>query len=286
MTTHADPVPRIPLSDSVAIPQVGFGTFQIPPDATQEAVESALAMGYRHIDTAAAYYNEAGVGAAIRASGIPRDVIFVTTKLRNGDQGYESGLKAFDHSLGQLGLDRVDLYLLHWPVPTKDQYLETWRAIEKVKADGGARAIGVCNFLPAHLERLLANCADRPVINQIELHPTLQQRDAAAASVDAGLVVEAYSPLGQGGDLRTDVVTRIAEAKGVTPGQVVLRWHVDAGRVVIPKSVTPERQRANIDLFGFDLTDDERAQVDSLEAGTRVCPDPNTFEAPQDPKKR
>lgn len=284
MTATPDSVPRIQLSDSVSIPQVGFGTFQIPPDATQEAVESALEMGYRHIDTAAAYYNEAGVGAAIRASGIPRDEIFVTTKLRNGDQGYETGLKAFDHSVEQLGLDHVDLYLLHWPVPTKDQYLETWKAIEKVQADGGTRAVGVCNFLPEHLERLLANCESRPVINQIELHPTLQQRAAAQASVDAGLTVEAYSPLGQGGDLKTEVVTRLAEAKGVTPGQIVLRWHLDAGRVVIPKSVTPERQRANIDLFGFELTDDERAEIETLEDGTRVCPDPATFEAPQDPK--
>ncbi|MFH5821471.1 aldo/keto reductase [Georgenia sp. AZ-5] len=274
MTVHSDTVPNITLNNGVQIPQVGFGVFQVPEDSTQATVEAAIEVGYRHIDTAAAYYNEAGVGAAIKAVGLPREELFVTTKLRNGDQGYDSALRAFDDSRRALGLDVVDLYLVHWPVPSKDLYVETWRAFEKLLADGAVRAIGVSNFLPEHLRRLLDETDVVPAVNQVEVHPTFQQRGALAATREAGIAVEAYSPLGRGADLGNEVVTRIAEDRGVTPGQVVLRWHLQAGRIVIPKSVTPERIRANIDLAGFELTAEEVAEIDALESGNRTGADP------------
>lgn len=268
--------PSLTLNNGVAIPQVGFGTFQVPPEDTQRTVEAALEAGYRHIDTAAGYYNEAGVGAAVRASGLPRDEVFVTTKLRNGDQGHDQALRAFEDSRSALGLDVVDLYLIHWPVPSKDQYVETWRAFEKLLADGAVRSIGVSNFLPDHLERLVRETDVVPVLNQVEVHPTFQQRDTLAATTGHGIAVEAYSPLGQGRDLHADAVTAAAERLGVSTGQVVLRWHVQRGHVVIPKSVTPERIRSNLDLFSFELTDDEVAAIDALEAGERVGADPAT----------
>lgn len=268
--------PSLTLNNGVAIPQVGFGTFQVPPEDTQRTVEAALEAGYRHIDTAAGYYNEAGVGAAVRASGLPRDEVFVTTKLRNGDQGHDQALRAFEDSRSALGLDVVDLYLIHWPVPSKDQYVDTWRAFEKLLADGAVRSIGVSNFLPDHLERLVRETDVVPVLNQVEVHPTFQQRDTLAATTGHGIAVEAYSPLGQGRDLHADAVTAAAERLGVSTGQVVLRWHVQRGHVVIPKSVTPERIRSNLDLFSFELTDDEVAAIDALEAGERVGADPAT----------
>ena len=266
----------IELNNGVTIPQVGFGTFQIPPEETQQAVERALEVGYRHLDTAAAYYNEAGVGAAIKATGLPRDEVFVTTKLRNGDQGHDSALQAFEDSRNALGLDVVDLYLIHWPVPSKGQYVETWRAFEKLLADGAVRSIGVSNFLPEHLQKLLTETGVVPVLNQIEVHPTLQQVDVQQASRDAGIAVEAYSPLGQGRDLTDPAVTSAAERLGVTAGQVVLRWHVQQGSIVIPKSVTPERIAANLDVFSFDLTDEDMAAISALESGGRTGADPAT----------
>ncbi|HLS39611.1 MAG TPA: aldo/keto reductase [Ornithinicoccus sp.] len=269
-------VPMIELDNGVSIPQVGFGVFQIPDARTQEAVEAALEAGYRHIDTAAAYYNEAGVGAAVRASGLPREEVFVTTKLRNGDQGHDSALRAFEDSRRALGLDYVDLYLIHWPVPSQDRYVETWRAFEKLLADGVVRAIGVSNFLPEHLDRLLAETDVVPAVNQIELHPTFQQRPTQEASRKAGIAVEAYSPLGQGADLDDPVVTAIADRLGVTPAQVVLRWHVQQGTIVIPKSVNPQRMRENIDLFGFELTDEDMAAISGLDSPHRIGADPAT----------
>jgi len=266
----------IELDNGVSIPQVGFGVFQIPDARTQEAVEAALEAGYRHIDTAAAYYNEAGVGAAVRASGLPREEVFVTTKLRNGDQGHDSALRAFEDSRRALGLDYVDLYLIHWPVPSQDRYVETWRAFEKLLADGVVRAIGVSNFLPEHLDRLLAETDVVPAVNQIELHPTFQQRPTQEASRKAGIAVEAYSPLGQGADLDDPVVTAIADRLGVTPAQVVLRWHVQQGTIVIPKSVNPQRMRENIDLFGFELTDEDMAAISGLDSPHRIGADPAT----------
>lgn len=277
MSQHSSTsVPSVTLNNGVEIPQVGFGVFQVPEGGTQETVELALASGYRHIDTAAAYYNEEGVGAAVRASGLPREEVFVTTKLRNGDQGHDAALKAFDDSRRALGLDVIDLYLVHWPVPSKDLYLQTWKAFEKLYADGAVRAIGVSNFLPEHLQRLVAASDVVPVVNQVELHPTFQQPGTLTATREAGIAVEAYSPLGQGSDLRDGTVTRIADAHGVTAGQVVLRWHVQHGTIVIPKSVTPERIRANIDLFGFELSDEEVAAIDALDSDQRTGADPAT----------
>lgn len=269
-------IPAITLNNGVTIPQVGFGTFQVAEDDTQRVVESALETGYRHIDTAAGYYNEAGVGAALRASGLPREDVFVTTKLRNGNQGYEAALAAFEASRAALDVEQVDLYLIHWPVPSAGLYVETWRAFEKLLADGAVRAIGVSNFLPEHLETLLAETDVVPAVNQIEVHPTFQQRHLVEVSRAAGIAVEAYSPLGRGADLGSPEVTAIAAAHGVTPAQVVLRWHLQQGTVVIPKSNTPERIAANLDVVGFELTDDEVAQVTSLEAGNRTGADPAT----------
>lgn len=273
--------PSIRLNNGVEIPQVGFGTFQVAEDETQATVESAIELGYRHIDTAAGYYNEAGVGAAVRACGLPRDEIFVTTKLRNGDQGYEQALKAFEDSRRALGLDVVDLYLIHWPVPSKGLYVETWRAFEKLLAEGAVRAIGVSNFLPDHLDRLVRETDVVPAVNQIEVHPTFQQRATQDASTSHGIAVEAYSPLGRGRGLDADAVTSVAERLGVTAGQVVLRWHVQAGRVVIPKSVTPERIKANLDVFSFELTPEDVAALDALDTDQRTGADPATADFSQ-----
>ena len=274
-------IPDITLNNGVTIPQLGFGTFQVAEDQTQRIVESAIETGYRHIDTAAGYYNEAGVGAAVRASGLAREDVFVTTKLRNGDQGYDNALAAFEASRAALDIDYVDLYLIHWPVPTKGLYVETWKAFEKLLADGAVRAIGVSNFLPEHLETLLAETDIVPAVNQIEVHPTFQQRGLVQVSRASGIAVEAYSPLGRGADLESDEVTSIAQAHGVTPAQVVLRWHLQQDSIVIPKSNNPERIAANLDVFGFELSDDEIAQVTALEAGNRLGADPATAEFTQ-----
>lgn len=274
-------IPSITLNNDVRIPQVGFGTFQIAADATQQAVESAFEAGYRHIDTAAGYYNEAGVGAAVKASGLAREDVFVTTKLRNGDQGYESTLAAFEASRAALDLDVVDLYLIHWPSPARGLYVETWRAFEKLLGDGAVRAIGVSNFLPEHLETLLASAEVVPAVNQIEIHPTFHNAAAVAASRAAGLAVEAYSPLGRGADLDSEAVVEIAAAHGATPAQVVLRWHLQQGTIVIPKSNNPERITANLNLFGFELRADEIARIDALETGKRLGADPATAEFSQ-----
>ena len=269
-------VPTITLNDGVQIPQLGLGVFEVPEDDTQRIVEDALAAGYRHIDTAAGYYNEKGVGAALRATDIPRDEIFVTTKLRNGDQGYDTTLAAFEASRAALDLEYVDLFLIHWPVPSLDLYVETWRAFEKLQADGLVRSIGVSNFLPEHLDRLVAETEIVPSVNQIEVHPTFQQADLQAATRAHGITVQAYSPLGRGTDLEAPAVVDAAQRLGVSPAQVVLRWHLQAGRIVIPKSVTAERIRANIDVLGFELTDADVAAIDALESGNRLGADPAT----------
>ncbi len=273
--------PMLELNNGVRIPQAGFGTFRVDEVETQRVVETALEAGYRHVDTAAGYYNEAGVGAALRASGLPREEVFVTTKLRNGDQGYDRALRAFEDSRAALGVDVVDLYLIHWPVPAKGLYKETWRALEKLYADGAVRAIGVSNFMPEHLEDLLREAEVTPAVNQIELHPSFQQPDAQRASVEAGLAVEAYAPIGQAEDLELPALVELAEALGVTPAQVVLRWHLQQGRVAIPKSVTPERIATNIDIFGFELDEDQMATVSGLDTGVRMFPDPRTAEFTQ-----
>jgi len=276
-------VPSLTLNNGVQIPQVGLGVFQVPDVETQENVRSALGLGYRHVDTAAAYYNEAGVGAALAESGLDRGDLFVTTKLRNGDQGHDSALAAFEDSRRALGLDVVDLYLVHWPSPAQDKYVETWKAFEKLLADGRVRSIGVSNFLVEHLDRLVEETDVVPAVNQIEVHPTFQQREVQERCRELGIVVEAYSPLGQGGDLEDPVIVEIAGQLGVTPAQVVLRWHVQQGRVVIPKSMSSERQATNIDLFSFELSDEQMARIDGLDQGEagRIGADPRTAEFTQ-----
>jgi len=257
-------VPELPLSDSAAIPQLGFGVFQVPPQDTAEAVRQALATGYRHVDTAAMYRNEPGVGDAVRSSGLARRELFVTTKLWNGDQGRDSALRALQHSLGQLQLDYVDLYLIHWPVPSRDRYVETWQTLSELPADGRARCVGVSNFQVAHLERIIEETGVVPAVNQIELHPSLQQAELRDFHRRHGIVTEAWSPLGQGAALKDPTIAEIADELGRTPAQVVLRWHIEHGIAVIPKSSRPERIAANFDVLSFWLTPDEVAQIDRL----------------------
>ncbi len=280
MSPHTESVPQLPLGGGEEIPQLGFGVFQVPPDDTTEVVLRALEAGYRHIDTAAAYQNEAGVGQALRASGLDRDEVFVTTKCFNDDHGYEEAKHALHSSLDQLEMSHVDLYLIHWPVPAHDRYVETWKAFTEMQQDGLTRSIGVSNFQPAHLARLADETGVTPAINQVELHPRLQQPGLRREHDDRGILTEAWSPLAQGEVLDDPVITAIAEAHGRTPGQVVLRWHVQLGNVVIPKSVTPERIEENFDVFGFELSHKEMEQIESLDAGERTGPDPDTFVRP------
>ena len=273
-------VPTIELNNGVTIPQLGFGVFLVPPGETRTAVATALEAGYRHIDTAKLYDNEAEVGEAIAESGIPRDELFVTTKLWNADQGRDAALRAIDGSLERLGLDHVDLYLIHWPVPSADRYVETWKAFEEIAADGRARAIGVSNFQPAHLDRLAAETGTVPAVNQVELHPHLAQPALRGYHAAHGIVTEAWSPLARGGDVLTDpAVGEIAAAHGRTPAQVVLRWHLQLGTVVIPKSVTPSRIAENIAVFDFELTPAELERISALDTGTRIGPAPDVFAA-------
>jgi 2,5-diketo-D-gluconate reductase A len=272
-------VPNVSLSDGVDIPQVGFGVFQIPDEDTQRAVETALEAGYRHIDTAAAYRNERGVAAGIAASGLRREEIFITTKLWNSEQGFDSTLAAFEKSIEALDTAHVDLYLIHWPIPSRDLYLDTWRAFERIHAEGGARSIGVSNFRVAELERLEREAERMPTINQIELHPLLQQAELRAWHAAHGIVTEAWSPLAQGQILEEETLMTIAAHHQKTVAQIVLRWHLQIGNVVIPKSATPERIRANLDIFDFELSEDDLAAIARLEAGHRTGPDPETFGA-------
>ncbi|WP_370416911.1 aldo/keto reductase [Streptomyces fradiae] len=262
------------------MPQLGFGVWQVPDDEAEAAVATALEAGYRSIDTAAIYGNETGTGKALAASGLPREELFVTTKLWNSEQGYDSTLRAFDASLEKLGLDVVDLYLIHWPVPAKDAYVDTYRAFEKILADGRARAIGVSNFLPEHLERLIGATSVVPAVNQIELHPQLQQTASREAHAEHGIATEAWSPLGSGkGLLEVPAIVAIAQKHGRTPAQVVLRWHLQLGNVVIPKSVTPSRIRENIDVFDFELDAEDLAAFAVLDEGRRLGPNPGEFGA-------
>ncbi|MFG3258555.1 aldo/keto reductase [Streptomyces sp. NPDC048172] len=271
-------VPTITLNNGVTMPQLGFGVWQVPDAEATPAVASALEAGYRSIDTAAVYENEKGTGRALADSGIPRDELFVTTKLWNGDQGYDTALRALDASLDRLGLDHVDLYLIHWPMPEVDKYADTWRAFEKLYADGRARAIGVSNFQPTHLKRLIDLGGTVPAVNQIELHPHLQQSIPRAFQSDHRIATEAWSPLGQGGELlREPVLAEIAARHGKSPAQVVLRWHLQLGNVVIPKSVTPARIRENIDVFDFELGPDDMKAVAALNTDTRLGADPDTM---------
>lgn len=276
---HATGVPTVALHDGVEIPQVGLGVFQVPPEDTQQVVEEALRAGYRHIDTAAAYRNEAGVGAAIVAAGVPRGDVFVTTKLWNSAQGFDSTLTAFDKSLARLQMDHVDLYLIHWPTPSEDRFVDTWRAFERIHAEGRAATIGVSNFRIEDMERLERETETRPTINQVELHPRFQQQELRAWHAERGIATEAWSPLARGRLLSDETLGAIAAHHGKTPAQVILRWHLQLGNVVIPKSVTPERIRDNIELFDFALGAGEMTAIERLDAGERIGPDPATFTA-------
>ncbi|MFC4334583.1 aldo/keto reductase [Salininema proteolyticum] len=269
--------PTMTLNNGVEMPRLGFGVFQIPDDETTAAVTSALEAGYRSIDTAAVYGNETGVGRAVAESGIPRDQLFVTSKVWNSDQGYDNTLRAYDESLAKLGLDALDLYLIHWPAPANDLYEETWRALEKLYSEGRVRAIGVSNFQPDHLERIIKDDGVVPAVNQVELHPAMQNREVAAADTAYGIATEAWSPLAKGAVLGDDAIVAIADRHGKTPAQVVVRWHLQEGRVVIPKSVTPSRIAANIDVFDFELTQEELAAIDGLDGDGRTGPHPDEF---------
>ncbi|MGA5121810.1 aldo/keto reductase [Streptomyces sp. R02] len=260
------------------MPQLGFGVWQVPDAEAETAVAAALEAGYRSIDTAAIYGNEEGTGKAIARSDVPREDIFVTTKVWNSDHGYDSTLKAFDASLAKLGLDYVDLYLIHWPTPARDRYVDTYKAFEKLLSDGRARAIGVSNFLPEHLERLIGETSVVPAVNQIELHPHLQQAAAREYHAEQGIATEAYSPLGSGkGILEIPAIVAIAQKHGRTPAQVVLRWHLQLGNVVIPKSVTPSRIEENIDVFGFTLDAEDLAAISALNEDRRLGSHPAEF---------
>jgi len=252
----------------------------VPPEETTEAVLGALETGYRHIDTAAAYRNEAGVGTAIRDSGLERGEVYITTKCWNEQQGYDEARRALEKSLSRLETDYLDLYLIHWPVPAHDRYVDTWRAFIKAREEGLVRTIGVSNFQPAHLRRLISETGETPAVNQVELHPYFQQPGLRAEHEELGVVTEAWSPLTQGRSLGEPAIAEIAERHGRTPAQVVLRWHLQLGNVVIPKSVTPERIAENFDVFGFEVNAAEMDAIAALDRGERDGPDPDTFIRP------
>jgi 2,5-diketo-D-gluconate reductase A len=270
-------VPTVKLNDGAEMPTLGFGVYKIPDSEVREAVHTAIEAGYRSIDTATLYRNERGVGDALASSGVDRRELFVTTKLWNTDHGYDNALRAFDTSLRELRMDYVDLYLIHWPVPSADRYVETWRALERIRGEGRARSIGVSNFQVPHLSRLLDETDTVPAVNQIELHPWLQQAELRDFHARHGIVTEAWSPLARGGKLLRDpVLGRLAAKHGTTPAQVVLAWQLALGNVVIPKSVTPARIRENIDVFDLELDAEDMKAIAALDGGTRVGANPDT----------
>jgi 2,5-diketo-D-gluconate reductase A len=275
-------VPQTPLNDGTTIPQLGFGVFQVPPEETEETVQTAFEVGYRHIDTAQMYQNEAGVGAAIKSSGIPRDQLYITSKLNNGLHRPDDARRSFDESLERLGLDRLDLFLIHWPLPTlyDGDYVSTWRTLGEFAADGRLTSVGVSNFEPAHLDRIIEETGLVPVVNQIELHPYFTNDAARRASLDHDVKVEAWSPIAQGKVLDDDVIGEIAAAHEKTASQVTLRWHVERGHIVFPKSMRRERMQENFAIFDFSLTEDEVARISNLDRGEagRTGPNPNTFD--------
>ena len=271
-------VPSLMMNNGLQIPQLGFGVFLVPPEETKQAVTEALRCGYRLIDTAQGYQNEEGVGAAIAESDVPRDELFITTKLTNSEQGYDTTLTAFDGSMEKLGIDVLDLFLIHWPQPMFDQYVDTWRAFEKLLADGRVRSIGVSNFEIPHLQRLMSETDVVPTVNQIELHPQFPQDELREFHAEHGILTESWGPLGQGKGLLEDPnIVEVARRKDRTPAQVVLRWHVQLGCIVIPKSVNPDRIQENIDLFDFELDDADMADISKVRTGQRLGGDPNTF---------
>jgi 2,5-diketo-D-gluconate reductase A len=275
-------VPAITLNDGATIPQLGFGVYQIAPEDAVSAVKTALEIGYRHIDTAEMYGNEKEVGEGIRAAGLQRGEVFITSKLNNGFHKPDDARRAFDGTLEALDSDYVDLFLIHWPLPTKydGDFVSTWNVLEEFKNDGRARSIGVSNFQPAHLDKLAAGSATVPAVNQIEVHPYLTNDDVRAYGQQHGIVTEAWSPIAQGKVLDDAAITAIAESTGKSAAQVVLRWHVQRGDVVFPKSVTPERMRANFEIFDFELDGDQMAAISALDKGEegRTGPNPDTFD--------
>ncbi|MDH4412106.1 MAG: aldo/keto reductase [Rhizobium sp.] len=267
----------VSLNDGARIPQVGLGVWQTPNDEAAPAVKAALDAGYRHVDTAAVYENEEGVGEGLRRSGLPRADIFLTTKLWNTEQGYDQTLRAFEASLKRLGTDYVDLYLIHWPSPHRGLFVDTWKAFVKLRQEGRVKSIGVSNFYPEHIERIVAETGVVPVINQIELHPDFQQREHRALHEKHKIVTQSWSPLGQGKLLGHSTITEIAARIGRTPAQVIIRWHIENGLVVIPKSVTPSRIIENFKVFDFTLSAEDLARLNALDdAGARIGPDPKT----------
>lgn len=268
----------ITLNNGLKMPQLGFGVWKVSDEEATPAVEKALEVGYRSIDTAKVYGNEVGVGKAIANSGIPRDQLFITTKVWNADHGYENTIKAFEASLERLGLDYVDLYLIHWPMPKFDQYVETYKALEKLYKDGRVKAIGVCNFDIEHLERILKECEVVPVINQVEYHPYLQQKELKEFCEQHQIKLEAYSPLMNGRDiLQDEVIKGLAEQYGKTPAQIILRWHLQSGVIVIPKSVTPSRIEENINVFDFELNESDMNKITELDRNLRIGSKPSEF---------
>jgi 2,5-diketo-D-gluconate reductase A len=268
-------IPAVSLNDGNRIPQLGFGVYKIPDAETGDAVVAALEAGYRHIDTASFYENERGVGEGIRRSGLDRDDVFVTTKVWWDQNGYDSTLRSFDASLDRLGFDTVDLFLIHWPAPKHDKYVETWRALERIRDEGRARSIGVANFHVHHLERLARETDTVPAVNQVELHPLLPQNEVRAYGAEHGIVTEAWSPLARGRILGDPTLDALAAKHGVSPAQVVIRWQLQLGNVVIPKSVSPERIRQNLDVFSFTLDDADLAAIATLATGERTGRDPD-----------
>ena len=275
-------VPNIELNDGNTIPQLGFGVYQVPPDETASAVKTALDIGYRHIDTAEMYQNEKGTGQGVRDSGVNRADVFVTSKLNNGFHEPDDARRAFDSTLSELGFEYVDLFLIHWPLPTLygGDYVSTWKVLEEFKRDGRAKSIGVSNFQVPHLQRLAAEAETVPAVNQIEVHPYFTNEDVRAYGLEHGIATEAWSPIAQGQVLDDPAITGVAEALGRTPAQVVLRWHIQRGDIVFPKSVTPQRVKENYEIFDFELSADDMVAVSSLDKGEqgRTGPNPDSFD--------
>jgi 2,5-diketo-D-gluconate reductase A len=267
----------VPLNDGNSIPQLGLGVWQTPPVDTERVVATALAAGYRHIDTAATYGNEVEVGRAVANSDLPREDVFLVTKLSNADHGYNNTLAAFDVSLNRLGIDYLDLYLIHWPLPAHSTFVDTFKAFAHLHDQGRIRSIGVSNFEPEHLRLLIDALGVVPTVNQVELHPLLPQRELREAHTQLGIATEAWGPLGRGSLLENPTIMAIAKPHRKTPAQVLIRWHIQLGNIVIPKSVTPERIVSNFDVFDFELSEREMSSISSLDDGTRLGPDPRTF---------
>ncbi|MGA0066088.1 MAG: aldo/keto reductase [Candidatus Nanopelagicales bacterium] len=269
--------PLVEMNDGRSIPVIGFGVWQVPDDVVVDATLKALEVGYRHIDTAYLYHNERGVGEALRRSGLDRDDVFVTTKVWNTDHGYDETLRAFDKSTGLLGIDEVDLYLIHWPTPARDIYLDSWRALIRLREEGRARSIGVSNFHEAHLRKIIDETGVIPAMNQIELHPWLPQAHMRDIDARLGIKTEAWSPLGSGRLIDDPVIGEVAAKHGKSPAQVMVRWSIQLGNIVLPKSVTPERIEQNIDVFDFELDDADMAAIATLDSGRRTGPNPDDF---------